>query len=94
MAYPPTYDLISKKRRRIYSMLLLTVFLLMFFGGIAGEYIGVGGGFAQPGPGPLLLLVALVGFLGTVFYGIPLAWKAVADRRKNPSPSLKCEDCS
>lgn len=41
----------------------------MLFGGIAGFALG-----AFPG----ILLLALVGFLGTVFYGIPLAWKSLA----------------
>ena len=83
LGHPPTYDLIPKKRLKIYRSLVLATFLVMFFGSIAGLATGIGGSFA--GPSPFLLLFALVGFLGAVFYGISLVWNAALSRRRNPS---------
>jgi len=80
LGHPPTYDLISRRRLRIYRLLVLAAFLLMFFGGIAGFATSNIGN-----PPVYFLLIALVGFLGAVFYGISLAWNAVLSRRRNPS---------
>ena len=80
LAYPPTYDLMSKKRLRIYKSLLLAAFVLMLFGGIAGFATDFGWLW-------LWLASALVGFLGIVFYGLPLAWKSITSLRRNSKTS-------